>query len=146
MVRALPLKTRIAFCVPALLLVMLTSWLRNAYISYWVLNDGAVITVEGNKGKVYYTYSVAGVTYSGRSLRDWRDERYSQVVIGDRSPMWYSISHPWLSSLPKPESLASGLPLLIIFLPLELFFLFVIFGVADHWENKLARTRPFSVL
>jgi hypothetical protein len=110
--------------IPALFLGWaIYGWCSGAHASYWVLRDGAqtvaLITAEGSHGTVYYTYFVAGAQYAGHSHRD----KDSQVGIGGRSPVWYSSSHPWLSSLPKPHSPLYGFPWVFIVSVFELLFL-----------------------
>jgi hypothetical protein len=117
-------RKRLLATVPALFLGWgIYGWFNGAHTRYWVLRDGAqsvaVITAEGSHGTVYYTYFAAGAQYAGRSHRD----RDSQVGIGGRSPVWYSSSHPWLSSLPKPEPALHGFPWVVIASAFELLFL-----------------------
>ena len=69
-------------------LVLLTFFVQQGYASYtryWVIADGiqgmASITDEGSH-TAYYKYTVAGVAYTGRSSRDWRDPRYLDIGVG----------------------------------------------------------------
>lgn len=61
--------------------------------------------------------------YIGASGRSYRDARYARVQTGDHSPVWYSVSHPWVSTLREPEPPSTGFS--PIGVPIVLFILFV---------------------
>ena len=111
-----------AAAATATILAFVVSYVRGCYGHLWVHDDGvagvAVLTGTGTNGTVYYTYSVGGITYVGHSQKNWQDPRYSQAEVGDRSSVWYSASHPWLSSLPQPNLSVDAMlvPLMVGFL------------------------------
>jgi hypothetical protein len=64
-------------------------------------------------------YKVNQREYTGRSGRNWRDPRYSQVQVDEKSAVYFSASHPWLSLLYKPDAILEGAPVILIALVLE---------------------------
>jgi Protein of unknown function (DUF3592) len=119
---------RVAAATAAVLLIaFVVSYLRQGYSHLWVHHDGspgiAVVMDTGMNGTVYYTYTVGGTTYSGHSQKNWQDVRYRQAQVGEHSSVWYSSSHPWLSSLPQPSvGVDIGLlPLMLCFLLIGVF-------------------------
>ena len=79
---------------------------------YWILHDGVRtighVTGEGGHNVIYYTYRAAGTRFSGGGPRDYRDERYAHVGVGGESVVWYSASHPWISTPCRPDSVLDG--------------------------------------
>jgi hypothetical protein len=77
--------------------------------SYLLANDTkqtmAVLTEKQQHGVYSYKYSVADREYSGASQRNWESEKYRNVEVGERAVVFYSASHPWISSLEEPQSL-----------------------------------------
>lgn len=103
---------------------------RLAWRNYWLCKDGqrgiAMVTLELWTGHnaVAYRYRVRGVDYTGSGRRSWQDPKYSKVIVGGNSVVYYSQSHPWLSSLNRQfSSLPPGLPVLIIVWVLEGFLI-----------------------
>jgi hypothetical protein len=135
-------KKRLIATVPALVLGWgIFLWFGRAYARYWVLRDGtrgmALVTAEGDHATVYYTYSAAGTRYSGRSHRDWEDARHRDVGVGERAPVWYSRSHPWLSSLPRPRPTLYGFPWVLAALAFEALFVVTMVAPRSGWALNL---------
>ncbi|HEX4797441.1 MAG TPA: hypothetical protein VH370_26845 [Humisphaera sp.] len=142
-----PWTQRFVAAVPALVLGWgIFLWFSGAYTRYWVLRDGvqgtALITDEGSHGTVYYTYSAAGAGYTGHSHRDWRNKQYGQVGVGGTAPVWYSNSHPWLSSLPTPDPTLYAIPWVLVALAAESVLLMLI--VAPHDNRSRNSVSPNS--
>lgn len=99
---------------------------RNIHESNWILRDGVLTTAHvtgvGSHNCVYYTYSVAGTHYSGYGTREYRDPRYASVGTGGQTVLWYSASHPWISSPLRPRAMYDGSPFVIIASALDLLF------------------------
>jgi hypothetical protein len=99
---------------------------RETRERYWILHDGvrstARVTSEGGHDTIHYTYSAAGTSFSGRGPRDYRDERYAHVGIGGESVVWYSASHPWISTPRWPDSVLIGLPWIVVVTLVDLLF------------------------
>lgn len=96
---------------------------------YWLHKDARQGKAEvtkalwtGHNG-VAYRYKVDGKEYIGASGRSYRDPRFASVQAGDHSPVWYSASHPWFSTLREPEPPSTGFS--PIGVPIVLFILFV---------------------
>ena len=96
---------------------------------YWLHQDAQQGKAEvtkvlwtGHNG-VAYRYTVDGKEYTGASGRSYRNPRFASVQAGDHSPVWYSASHPWFSTLREPEPASTGFS--PIGVPIVLFILFV---------------------
>ena len=80
--------------------------IRVFWMSYWLAADGkqstALITREHAHGVVSYRYSVDDLEYTGSSQRNWGNERYRNIHTGQESIVYFSASHPWISSLETP--------------------------------------------
>jgi hypothetical protein len=96
---------------------------------YWVLADGrpgmALVTGMSwaGHGVVDYEYEVDGTRFTGRGQRNWSEEKYRNVRPGNKSVVYFSASHPWLSALDRPKALATGWPVVLVALPVALFLL-----------------------
>jgi hypothetical protein len=79
---------------------------RVFWTSYWLAKDAkqsvALITRGGAHGVVDYTYAADDHQYTGSSRRNWENEKYRNVFIGEQSIVYFSASHPWISSLETP--------------------------------------------
>jgi len=120
---------------------------RSAWTNYWLLTDGrqgtAIVTHElwsGHNG-VGYKYVVAEKEYSGRSGRN-SSEKYNHVQPGEESIVFFSASHPWLSSLNKPEYVAPGWPVILIVVAFEVFALITIIKPTSGWAFSLIEKNP----
>jgi len=109
---------------------------------YWLLRDAksglALITGESwaGHGVVYYEYEVSEKKYAGSSQKNWRDEKYRNVGIGGRSSVYFSASHPWLSSLYQPDAVGYGWPVVFIALVIELFLVTTVINPKNKWALK----------
>jgi hypothetical protein len=86
--------------------IILVGGIRDFWECYWLKQDAnetmAVVTKERQHGIVEYRYSVAQHEYTGSSQRNWKREEYRDVRVGEKAPVFYSVSHPSLSSLQTP--------------------------------------------
>ena len=94
---------------------------RQVWSNYWLLRDGqegtAIVIKELWTGHdvVRYRYSVNQKDYTGQDYRSWQDPKYARVQVGEKSPVYFSSSHPWLSALNRPRSVAvEGLPVIVL--------------------------------
>ncbi len=103
-------------------------FLEGERIGYWLKRDAeqgiATITKEREHDVVEYKYNVDGQNYTGISQRNWDNEKYRDVGVGQESIMFYSSSHPWLSSLQTPQFPTTGTIFLLIASPFECLLLF----------------------
>jgi hypothetical protein len=117
---------------------------RSSWINYWLLDDGkqgvAVVTHElwSGHGIVGYKYTVGGIEYTGKSRRNSEDVRYQNVKIGDKSVVYFSNSHPWLSLLEKPRMVIEVLPVIIIASFIELFAVISTINPESKWALNLS--------
>jgi hypothetical protein len=109
---------------------------------YWLSLDAkqtmALITKVHGQG-VNYKYSVDGKEYSNESQRNWEHD----VGAGQESMVFYSSSHPWLSSVTTPQFQPLGAIVLLIALIAE--FLIVITAINPKSTlalNVLKETQP----
>jgi len=108
-------------------------------VSYWILKDGqtgtAIVTDLGGHGARMYSYSVSQKTFKGRSDTNWNDPRYRDVQPGERCPVFFSASHPWLSLLHPPEIIPPGLPLVLLILLIESGAIATIINPRSRWSR-----------
>jgi hypothetical protein len=111
--------------------------LRGNWIEYWLAKDAkqtmAMLTEEFSHGVVEYTYSIGPTTYTGRSQRNWEQPKYRDVGIGQNSIVFYSASHPWLSSLETPQFPRSGSIILLVAIPIEFFLIVTVINPRSRW-------------
>jgi hypothetical protein len=116
---------------------------QGSWENYWVLKDGQTATALviglhwSGHGNVDYTYFVKEKEYKGYSRRDWRNARYATVEIGDRCPVFFSASHPWLSSLYRPEEVLEGLPVVLLGLLFETFAVATLINPKSRWAFRV---------
>jgi hypothetical protein len=110
----------------------------------WLIVDGrrgvAVVTEEHSHGIVDYEYVVKGVQYTGRSQRNWDEEKYRNVGVGQKSIVFFSASHPWLSSLETP--FCPSAPLVLFSACLLFYEIKYVCGVirdVPFWVGKIRR-------
>jgi hypothetical protein len=110
---------------------------QHSWAEYWLTKDPqqtmAIITGSRDHGIVDYKYVVAGEKYTGLSHRNWHDARYSNVGIGGQSNVYFSASHPWLSTLEPPQFPPSGVIVLIVALVFEFFFIVTVINPRSKW-------------
>jgi hypothetical protein len=116
---------------------------------YWLTVDAkqtmAVVTDElwSGHGVVDYKYTVNQNEYTGRSTRNWEQEKYRNVGVGQESTVFYSFSHPWLSSLETPQFPQSGTIILLIALPIEFLLIITVVNPRSAWAlNVLQEPQP----
>jgi hypothetical protein len=114
---------------------------RSAWTNHWLLRDAqqgsALVTKEhwGGHDVVCYNYKVGQKEYSGHSGRNWKDEK--RVQVGQRTVVFFSASHPWLSLLYVPRGVLEGLPVILIVLVLEAFAVVTIIAPESGWAFSL---------
>jgi hypothetical protein len=136
-------KPQYVYLIPAIVLAgMIFSVMRMWWTSYWLLRDGqqgiAVVTSEVWSGHdaVNYEYTVGQTEYVGQSGRNRELGKYDNVGVGGKSIVYFSASHPWLSSLRIPPGVAEGWPAIIVALLME----FVIVMMIINPKGKRAPT------
>jgi hypothetical protein len=120
-------------------------WTQDAWTNYWLLRDArqgnALVTKEHWSGhdNVVYQYVVEQREYSGRSSRNWKDAK--KVHVGERTVVYFSASHPWLSLLYMPDTALVGLPVIVLVLVLEIFAVITIIRPKSRWAFNWRQKR-----
>jgi hypothetical protein len=105
-------QVRIVMLIPALIVAgFLFSFVRTDWINFQLMIDlkktQAIIVNQLSHEVVVYTYIVNNKNYSGQSQGD--PSKYPVANIGDKTVVYYSPSHPWLSSLQEPVFPVGGI-------------------------------------
>jgi hypothetical protein len=74
---------------------------------------------------------VAGDHYVGHGQRS--RQTYPGPAVGGQTAVYYSASHPWLSSLQTPTFLPGGLPVVVIAILFEFLFVMTIIDPKGKW-------------
>src|SRR4051794_13400096 len=112
---------------------------RSGWTNYWLLTDArkgtAIVTKElwSGHNAVGYQYDVDHRQYHGQSGRNWQDQKYSTVQVGEESVVFFSASHPWLSLLYMPRGVLEGLPVILIVVVFELFAVITVIKPTSGW-------------
>lgn len=120
-------------------------WTQDAWTNYWLLRDAqqgtALVTKEHWSGHdaVVYKYVVDQREYIGQSSRNWKDAK--KVQVGERTVVYFSASHPWLSLLYMPETALLGLPVIVLVLVLEVFAMITIIKPKSRWAFRWLQKR-----
>ena len=83
--------------------------LVSAYGDYWLTKDGSrvigVVTADrlNHHSMIDYTYTAENKEYTGSSVRDWNNKEYTDLRIGRPVPLYYSASHPSISTAIPPR-------------------------------------------
>ena len=82
-----------------------------------------------------YRYSVNNREYVGQSFRNRNIPKYKTVGVqpGEKSVVYFSASHPWLSSLEMPKVVVQGLPVVVLVLCFVVFAVVTIIDPANGW-------------
>jgi hypothetical protein len=90
---------------------------RNAYWLRTDMEQGRAVLMKkawSGHGAFDYRYSVSQEKHRGVGRPDWRQKPAPR--IGDIVPVYFSTSHPWISSLEKPSTFLQDLPMTVFFL------------------------------
>src|SRR2546423_6583328 len=113
-------------------------YLQSFWTDHWLRKDGtptqAVITEVHPKRVFNYHYNVDGKRYLGTSSRAWEEEKAHPLRIGDETTVFFSGSHPWLSSMQTVRVAWVTFPLVVLLLLLEAFFLAILIDPKGRWS------------
>ena len=112
---------------------------RDAWTRYWVLKDGqqgkALITKvlwTGHNGVTYH-YQVNGKGFTGQDAAE-----YAHRVVGAQPAVFFSSSHPWLSTLRRPKTaMLEGLPVLLLVWFLIALFILTAINPRHRWALQI---------
>src|SRR5262245_22775708 len=122
---------RFIVLAPMLLLGhQLRLYFYGVWTDHWLNKDGkttrAFVTQTHPKRVFDYRYTVNGIEYSGTSVRDWEDEKVHELRKGEETTVYFSASHPWLSSMQSDRLTWEAIPIVVLILLFELLFLAVL--------------------
>ena len=113
------------------------------WTNYWLTKDPqqgeAIVTkvLWTGHNAVAYHYWVNQKEYAGEDGRNWQDPRYAKVGVGEKSVVYFSVSHPWLSRLTLPRSaMVEGLPVILLAWCFIVLFLITAINPYSKWALK----------
>ncbi len=113
-------------------------YVHNVWAEHSLSKDGKTaqaIIIKANPKRVFdYRYSVEGKQYVGTCKRDWEDEKVHELKPGEEVTVFFSASHPWLSSFRRSQVAWAALPFVVLMLLFELFFLAVLVDPCGRWS------------
>jgi hypothetical protein len=111
---------------------------------YWLVKDGqpgmAVVTKEHWAGHnvVVYQYLVGRAVYTGEDRRSLQNPKYAHVMPGEKSIVYYSSSHPWLSAIDLPQHVViAGLPVVLLAWLIEAGLVVTLINPESPWAFQL---------
>lgn len=108
----------------------LRRYCHTVWIDHWLSKDAktthALVTQIHPKRVFDYRYSVNGKEYTGTSNRNWEDEKVHALQAREETTVFFSASHPWLSSFQTSQITWAAFPIMVLILLFELFFLAVL--------------------
>jgi hypothetical protein len=132
-----------ALVIVIVLGLFLVSWISGVRAGYWLMKDAqegiAIVTKDlwtGHNG-VAYRYAVNHKEYTGKGMRNYQDPRYRNVHPGDKSVVYYSASHPWMSSLRRPDRIGEGLPVVLLVLLFEAMAVITLINPQHKWAFNI---------
>jgi len=118
---------------------------RQVWQDYWLVKDGqqtvAVITKEHWAGHdvVVYRYRVNEQEYTGQDHRSYQAPKYVRVMPGEKSVIYFSTSHPWLSAINRPRTvMVEGLPVVLLVWAIEALLIGTVINPRGRWALNLS--------
>jgi hypothetical protein len=115
---------------------------------HWLVKDGqqgiAVITKEhwNGHGVVVYQYRVGQKVYIGQDHRSLQNPQYAHVMVGEKSVVYFSLSHPWLSAINLPRNVViEGLPVVLLAWLFEAGLIVTVINPQSRWAFSFATRR-----
>jgi len=115
--------------------------IRGVWDQHWLVKDGipgmAVVTKWhwGGHNVIVYQYRVGQQVFTGQSRRSLENPKYAHVMPGEKTIVYFSSSHPWISAIDLPHIVAiPGLPVVL----LAWFFLACSFITAINPKHRWA--------
>lgn len=126
--------------------------IQELWRDHWLVKDGqqgiAVVTKESGHGAVVYEYRVGETVYTGEDHRSIQNPKYSQVMPGGKSVVYFSSSHPWLSAINPPQHvMITGLPVVLLVWLIEAGLVVTIINPRSRWAFNFTGWRaPLAAL
>jgi len=124
---------------------------KKLWRDHWLVKDGqpgiAVVAKEhwGGHKVVVYQYRVGQTVYTGQDRRSLQNPKYAQVMPGEKSIVYFSSSHPWLSAINLPHQVViDGLPVVLLAWLIEAGLVITLINPKSPWAFRLdGRRGPF---
>jgi len=111
---------------------------HQVWADYWLSKDGqpiAAFVTDTHPKRVFdYRYSVNGTDYTGTGIREWEAEKIHALQAGETTTIYFSASHPWLSSLQTMRLAWAAFPIVVLLLLVEFFCLAVLVDPKGRWS------------
>ena len=125
--------------------------LSGLWAQHWLVKDGtpgmAVVTKEHWAGHnvVVYQYRVGERVYKGQARRSLQNPKYANVIAGEKSIVYFSKSHPWISAIDLPSFVTiPGLPVVLLVWVFEAGFIITVINPKSRWAfNFRGQRRPY---
>ena len=105
---------------------------------HWLVKDGqegvGVVTQEADHGFVVYQYHVGQNVYTGQDHRSLQNPRYANVMRGEKTVVYFSFSHPWISKINLPDFVGiDKLPVMLLVWPLIAGLIVTVINPNSRW-------------
>jgi hypothetical protein len=122
--------------------------ISGIWVQHWLVKDGtpgmAVVTKEHWAGHnvVVYQYRVGQQVYTGQARRSLQNPKYAHVIGGEKTIVYFSASHPWISAIDLPSIVTiPGLPVVLLAWLLEAGFIITAINPKSRWALDLSGQR-----
>lgn len=126
--------------------------IQQVWRDHWLVKDGqegtAVIEKEHWAGHsvFVYQYRVGEKVYTGQDHRSRQNPKYAYVMPGEKSVVYYSSSHPWISAINLPSGVGiEGLPVVLLAWFFEAGFLITVINPRSRWAFDFSGQRRHLV-
>ncbi|HEV2401518.1 MAG TPA: hypothetical protein VGS27_31570 [Candidatus Sulfotelmatobacter sp.] len=137
--------------------------IRQVWKDHWLVKDrqqGSAMVVKENwagHDVVVYEYRAGQNVYTGQDRRNRRGPKYANVRPGEKTVVYYSASHPWISSFDPPDTvMIDGLPVVLLVWLIELGLVITVINPESKWAlssksqqrdlpAQIAKSRPDGV-
>jgi hypothetical protein len=113
---------------------------------HWLNADGqqtiGIVTRDHNQhNTIDYRYAVGLKEYTGTGKRNWEDYKFRNVHarVGDQVVVYFSASHPWISTL---NMTASGAIWVVLIGPLLILVVWLFIIIKDKKAARRALDKP----
>lgn len=126
--------------------------IRGMWRDHLLVKDGqegmALITKEhwAGHGVVVYKYRVGQAVYTGQDHRSIQNPTYAHVMPGEKSVVYFSSSHPWISAINLPRRVViEGLPVVLLVWLIEAGLIVTVINPNSGWAFRLNGKRQLLV-
>jgi hypothetical protein len=126
--------------------------ISGVWAQHWLVKDGTqgmgVVTKEHWAGHnvVVYQYRVGQQVYTGQDRRSLNNPKYANVMAGEKTIVYFSSSHPWISAINLPSTVTiPGLPVVVLGWVFEAGFIITAINPKSRWAFNLSGQRRVFV-